>query len=315
MTPEHRPGPAPSTHLAGLVQVCLAGVLWGTGGLVVLLLRERVPVPVLTMSAYRTVVAAAVLGLAVVLLRHTPAAAALARRQPWRTATVGAATGAYQALYFGAVLAVGVSVATVVALGLAPVLLTVLDAIRGRPVGPVRVAVLLTALAGLVLVSVAGVGHGGTGGDRPVLGLALAAASGAGYALATRLGEDLARDADPLVVATVTTAWGAALLVPVGVVAGVRGGHLVTADPVVLGLLAYLGVVSMALAYVLLYAGLRTTSSSVATIASLLEPVTAALLAAWLLDERLGALGVTGTVLILAAVAGLGVRPRVVPPS
>ncbi len=314
MTPERRSRTAPPRSLAGLLQVCLAGVLWGTGGLVVQLVRERVPVPVLTVSAYRTAIAAMVLVLAVVLLRRTPGAVALARRQPWRTAIVGAATGAYQALYFGAVVAVGVSVATVVALGLAPVLLTVLDVVRGRRVGGVRVVVLAAALAGLVLVSVAGIGQGGTGGDRPVLGLALAAASGAGYALATRLGEDLARDADPLVVATVTTTWGAALLVPAGIVAGVRGGHLVTGDPAVLGLLAYLGVVSMALAYALLYAGLRTTSSSAATIASLLEPATAALLAAWLLDERLGTLGIIGTAMILAAVAGLGVRPRTVPP-
>ena len=117
-----------------------------------------------------------------------------------------------------------------------------------------------------------------------------------------------------MAVAAVTTCWGALLLLPLGVVAGVHGGHLVTGDPAALALVGYLGVVSMALAYGLLYAGLRTTSSSAATIASLLEPVTAALLAAWLLDERLGALGITGTVLILTAVAGLGWRPRVVPP-
>jgi DME family drug/metabolite transporter len=66
----------------------------------------------------------------------------------------------------------------------------------------------------------------------------------------------------------------------------------------------------MAIAYGLLYAGLRTTTGSAAVIATLLEPVTAAVLAAVLLDEHLGAAGIVGTTLILVAVAGLGRRPE-----
>ena len=72
------------------------------------------------------------------------------------------------------------------------------------------------------------------------------------------------------------------------------------------GTLLYLGVITMALAYALLYAGLRTVSGSAAGIATLLEPVTAAVAAAIVLGERLGVLGVVGTLLLLAAVAGLG---------
>ena len=79
-----------------------------------------------------------------------------------------------------------------------------------------------------------------------------------------------------------------------------------TTDPAAATGLLYLGVVTMALAYGLLYAGLRTMTGSSAVIATLLEPVTAAVAAALVLDERLGALGVVGTLLILAAVAGLG---------
>ncbi|MFA6576507.1 MAG: DMT family transporter, partial [Nocardioides sp.] len=74
------------------------------------------------------------------------------------------------------------------------------------------------------------------------------------------------------------------------------------------------GVLTMALAYGLLYAGLRTTPGSSAVIATLLEPVTAAIVAALFLDERIGALGVAGAVLILVAVAGLREEP-VVPPG
>jgi DME family drug/metabolite transporter len=91
---------------------------------------------------------------------------------------------------------------------------------------------------------------------------------------------------------------------------------LLNLDPVVLGTLVYLGVVTMALAYGLFYVGLRTTTGSSAVIATLLEPVTAAVVAALFLDERLGALGVVGALLILVAVAGLGPEeePVAVPP-
>ena len=62
----------------------------------------------------------------------------------------------------------------------------------------------------------------------------------------------------------------------------------------------------MALAYLLFYAGLRTAPGSSAAIATLLEPLTAAVLAALLLDERLGAAGVARR----RADPGRGGRPR-----
>lgn len=69
----------------------------------------------------------------------------------------------------------------------------------------------------------------------------------------------------------------------------------------------------MALAYALLYAGLRTTTGSAATVATLLEPVSAALLSVLLSDERLTWQAWLGGVLILAAVAAL--RPTETPPA
>jgi DME family drug/metabolite transporter len=78
-----------------------------------------------------------------------------------------------------------------------------------------------------------------------------------------------------------------------------------TSNPVSLGLLAYLGIATMALAYGLLYAGLRSTSGSAATVATLVEPLSAALLAAVLLRERLAWPALLGGALILGAVAAL----------
>ena len=61
----------------------------------------------------------------------------------------------------------------------------------------------------------------------------------------------------------------------------------------------------MALSYGLLYAGLRTTSGSAATVATLVEPLSAALLAAVILGERLPWPALLGGALILGAVVAL----------
>ncbi|WP_122818987.1 DMT family transporter [Nocardioides pantholopis] len=298
------------SHLAaraGLLQVCLAGVLWGTGGLAVQVVRDAAPIPVLTLSAWRLAIAAVVLLAAVGWLRRGAATRRLLRRHPGRVVLVGLGTAAYQALYFGSVVTAGVTVATVVSLGLAPVLLTIATAVRTRTVPSAgRVAVLATALLGLVLVT--GSAHAGETGPHPGWGLLLAAGSGTAYALATALGEPLARAGDPLALTTLTTTVGAAGLLPLGAGAGLASGHLAAADPVVLGTLAYLGVATMALAYGLFYAGLRTTDAGAAVVATLLEPVTAALVAAAVLGERIGTAGLIGTGLILLAVGGLGRR-------
>jgi DME family drug/metabolite transporter len=300
----------------GLLQISLAGVLWGTGGLAVELVREQAPLSPLTISAYRTGLAALVLLAAVVVVRRSAQVRALLRDRPLQTAAVGLLTASYQALYFASVVLVGVTVSTVVSLGIAPLLLTAVDAVRRRrspsrgELGPV-----LVALVGLVLVSgTAGLGE--TGPD-PVLGVLAALASGSAYAAATALGEPLARRTDPLALTTATTVVGALGLVPVALAAvAIGGGQVVTTDPQALLVIGYLGVLTFALAYGLLYAGLRTTSSSAAVLATLLEPVTAAVAAAIVLGERLGPAGLVGMALVLGAVASLGraASPEVVRP-
>ena len=128
-----------------------------------------------------------------------------------------------------------------------------------------------------------------------------AVASGSAYAVATAVGEPLARSTEPLVLTTAATLVGACGLVPVALLAG---GPFTTTDPVALVTLFYLGALTFALAYALLYSGLRTTSSSAAVVATLCEPVTAAVAAAVFLDERLGVWGIVGIALVVAAIAG-----------
>ena len=90
------------------------------------------------------------------------------------------------------------------------------------------------------------------------------------------------------------------------VLAYVRGGVLTTTDTASWLLIVYLGVVTMAVAWALLFTGLRSTPSGAAVIATLIEPVTAVLIAVVLLNEQLTPAGVLGSLLILTAIASLG---------
>lgn len=304
---------APPRPALGLAQVCAAGVLWGTGGLVVTLLHEREGLGAMTTSAWRMALGALALIVFAALTRQLLPAWQVWRRHPVRVTLVGCGTAAYQGLYFVSVLMVGVSVATVVSLGLAPILASVWEHLvrRTRPSAR-EVLVLVTALAGMGLITVtASGGHGSGGGNHPVLGLVLAVVAGATYAATTLVGRELARSAAPIALTTAATTLGALALFPFLLGAAASGEPVVFADPGSLALMLYLGVATMALAYGLLYAGLRTTSGSAATVATLVEPLSAALLAAVVLSEQLSWLALVGGVMILAAVVGLRPEPEV----
>ena len=269
-------------------------------------LHERDGLGAMTISAWRMALAAvALVGFAWITRRWREVLSTV-RTDPGLVVAVGCGTALYQALYFIAVLLVGVSVSTVVALGSAPILAATWEHLtaRTRPSWH-EIGVLSAALTGLVLVSVAA-GHGTAApGDDPILGLILAVAAGATYAATTVLGHSLARRVDPIALTTAATAVGAVALAPFLGLAAATSERVVTSDAFSLTMLTYLGVATMALSYGLLYAGLRTTSGSAATVATLVEPLSAALLAVLLLGERLTVTALIGGGLILAAVVAL----------
>jgi DME family drug/metabolite transporter len=97
---------------------------------------------------------------------------------------------------------------------------------------------------------------------------------------------------------------GAVLLTPVALFAGLD----LTTDPLSLALLLYLGLVPTALAYGLFFTGVRVVPAAVASIVTLLEPLTATALATALLGERLAPTALVGGLLMLGAVTALYVR-------
>jgi DME family drug/metabolite transporter len=284
------------------------GVVWGTIGPAVHLVHEHSSLSVLAIGAYRSLAAVAVLVLAARVTHRLPGCLSLARLHGRRVLLVGVSTATFQLLFFVAVVQAGVSVATVVGLGSAPVLLLLVGTARSRrPPSVGDVLTVAVATLGLALVSLLG-----EAGERPshaAIGVLAALGSGAAYAVSADAGAPLSRGNDALTVTTVTMSVAAAVLAPCGLVAGlVGGGAAWTTDALSWSLVAYLGVVTMAFAYALLFAGMRSTPSGAVVVATLLEPVTAVLIAVLFLGEALTLAGVVGSLLIVAAIVSLGRR-------
>ena len=295
--------------------VVAAAVCWGTGGLAGSVLGSGSVLSPLAVGSYRLVVAAVVL-LAVQAVsrrRHglLGAVAGLAARRgdAVRVLGVGLGLAVFQLCYFVAVRELGVSVATFLTLGLAPVLVTsVAGVLLGERAGPRLRVAMPAALVGLVLLVGAGAGEGfvpGMGGSRAV-GVLAACASAAGYAAVTLLGRSLSARVQPAYVTTLGFVVAAVASLPVGLTAGMAFAP----DPCAVVLVVYLGVVPTALAYTLFFAGLKRTASGTASVLTLVEPLTAALLAVLLLGERLAPIQWCGAALLLGAVLALSLPVR-----
>lgn len=301
-SPVSSPLVLPAASRRGFLLVVAAALCWGTAGISGAIVAERTDLGPLDIAWHRMAIGAVVLcsGFALGRRRRAGPTAALTRPTAVRLVLVAAGLGAYQLAYFAAVASAGVSIATLVALGLAPLLIAVGATVlgHGRP-DRATLAALVVALVGLVLL--VGISAGADTGTTVLLGALLAVGSALGYAVVTLAGGGV-----PAGVPVTLTgfAGGALLLTPVALVVGLR----FTTDPVALGVLFYLGAVPSALAYGMFFAGLRSVPGAVAGIVTLLEPLTATALATAFLGERLSPGALAGGVLVLAAVAGLYLR-------
>jgi drug/metabolite transporter, DME family len=158
-------------------------------------------------------------------------------------------------------------------------------------------------VGGLALISLASASSSASA-PHPVLGILASLGSGLGYAATTVLNRRLAAEGDPLLLTAATSAIGALVLLPIALPFGMA----LPADAVVNGWLIYLGIVPTVIAYSLFYTGLRSTSSEVAGVLTLLEPLAATVLAVVFLGESLTALGWCGALLLLVAIAVLYLR-------
>jgi DME family drug/metabolite transporter len=269
----------------------LAGVLWGTGGLFGNLLAERTGLSAVAVAGYRLAVGGVLLLVPLMLSRRQLPRSGAAWR---RIAAMGALAALFQAGYFTAVSLTSVSLATLVTIASAPVIVALVERAGGWPMAAtVGLAVLGTAL----LVGLPG---GGLEPGSALLGSAFAVLAGAGFAALTLLA---ARPVPGLDAALATgpafLLGGVALLVPA---AAVGPGVTFAPGPAAIALLVAFAVVPTAAAYTLYFRGLALTAAAVGAVTALLEPLTATVLAAVVLGERLGAAGTVGALLVGTAV-------------
>lgn len=289
---------------AGILLVMTASTLWGTSGVASQLLANLAHTTPLSIGCWRLLVASPILlvaGWALLGPKMWPAS----RRDYGSMALVGVCLAVDQALYFMAIAYVGITVATLVVICCAPLLVTLFTALRERR-APTRfmVSIIVVALAGTVLL-VTGRSHTG-GASSPLLGIFCAVGSGFGYAGVLLLSRFLSARYHALQITALGFTTGAICLLVVSQVIGFVGTYPVTGWLIIL----YLGAVPTALAYGLFVFGMRSTPAPLASILVLLEPLTAAVLSWGLFGERLSPAGIMGAILVLGAIYALSTGSR-----
>jgi DME family drug/metabolite transporter len=271
----------------------LAGVLWGTGGLLGSLLAGATGLAAPAVATYRLAVGGLlILGFLLLTGRRPPRGAAAWRR----IAATGALAALFQASYFTAVSLTSVSLATLVTIGSAPVLVLLA---RRRHAGRRQVAAVALALLGLaLLVGLPADGPASPGAGALLAGAAFALLAAAGFAVMSLLAARPVPGLDEATTTGVAFTLGGIVLLPVAVVTSGLG---FAADAYSVALLVALGLVPTAVAYTCYFRGLRSASAGIGVLMALLEPLTAAVLAALVLGDRLGAAGIAGGLLLGAA--------------
>jgi len=281
----------------GLLLIVVAAAMWGTVGIATKFLYGLTNTTALSIGFFRLAISAPVLCAA---CWHMLGARAF--RIPLRDLAsmmlIGVAMALYQVCYFAALARVGVAISVLVTLCTAPVMVALLSALVLRErLSRVVLMALLCALCGTVLL--VSVGPDASGGSRDTLiGILLALASAFGYAIVALCSRSLAGRYHPLQPITVGFGAGALMLLPFVLASGL----VVAYPPVGWALLLYMGLLPTALGYGLFLAGMRHTTATVATIATLVEPLTSTTLAWLLFGERLGRLGLLGGALLLGAI-------------
>jgi drug/metabolite transporter, DME family len=274
----------------------LSGLLWGTGGLIGTLFGQAAGLSAMSVAAYRLLAGGGLIVAYLTLTGRRPPAG----RAAWtRIAVIGLLSALFQSCYFAAIALTSVSLATLVTIGGTPVIVAVVEHARSsRALGRTGVITIALALAGLGLLT--GRPGGGFSETAVLASAGLALLSAAGFAAVTLLGTSPVAGLDELTLNGFAFSLGGLALLPVAAALGGGLGFRPTLASA--GLLAALGTGPTAVAYTLYFRGLRKASASTGALLSLIEPLTAAVLAALVLGNRLSATGIAGAVMLLAAV-------------
>jgi DME family drug/metabolite transporter len=286
--------------LSGPAAILAAAALWGTTGTASTLAPAGAP-PAAVGSAG---LAAGGMLLLLTSRGARPLLAACTPAQRWLLGLGALAVAGYPVTFYPAVARTGVAVATVIALGSAPVFAGLLAWATGQGRPGARWAAATTAAVlgcGAMVLAPGLTGHSGPADGTGILLAALAGLCYAGYSLIARTLIAAGHQAAPVLGAM----FGAAGLAVLPVLLASGTGWLGSWRGAAVAL--HLAACTTFLAYRLFGRGLRSTPAQVATTLTLAEPAVATLLAVAVLGERLPALSWCGLGVLAAGLACLTV--------
>lgn len=280
-----------SHFFSGALCVACAAVLWGTAGTAQTFLDAGELSP-LWVAALRLFFAAS-LFLPLLTYREGCRALSIPKDGSLRLILAcGVAMAAYNLLFFAAMRAAGVAVGTAIVIGSAPVWATAIECMRGgaRP-APGRLFGLSIAIAGGVLMATAG--REDFSVSLSALGVCLSA--GLAYASFTVMTKELVGSLSPIR----ATALSFTLAMFLAFAVAFAASPLPVLTLKGIGVTLYLGLLTTGAAYLLFSSGLRHLKASTGVALSLLEPVTAFLLAVTVAGEAVTFSAVVALILLL----------------
>ncbi|MBR0645333.1 DMT family transporter [Plastoroseomonas hellenica] len=218
-------------------------------------------------------------------------------------------TATYGLLFWG-MQSVPSGLSGMINLSLIPVLLFLLAVMMGEErIGWRHGGALLLGLAGLATLFAPRLA---SQGQAELLGIAAIVAGTVTYCLGSLAAKPLLREEAPLAVAGAQAIASAALLVPLAwIIEGIDGARLAAlAQPAALGSLAYLVLAGSILAYTIYLRLMRDWGMSRAGLYAFVSPVVALVIGRIAFGERIGAVEIAGTILLLCA-AGLSLGGKV----
>jgi DME family drug/metabolite transporter len=217
----------------------------------------------------------------------------LATHHGW-LATGAVAVALYQVCFFTGTTRTGVALATVIALGSAPMFSGLINAAVLRRPPTTRWA----AGTAFAAIGVALIARSQPGARTDLAGILAALGAGLGWAIYAMIGQQRIRsglDSTSCMAAMFTG--GAILSLPLLAVGDTA--WIATLNGI--GLSLYLGIVTIGIVYTCLGWGLRKLSAPTVVTLTLAEPMTAAVLATLVLRQAIGAAGWIGVAVVLTA--------------
>ena len=294
--------------MPALLLVVLAAALWGTTGTAAFWLGT---------GASPLAIGAATMGFGGVILAVTGGSLTrvVLHDRSSRFWLVLGALGVvlYPLTFYSGMALTGIAIGNVIALGLGPLTVAVLEwgVDRSRPSGRWW-AISALAVVGILLMATSEVELGGGRDSNVPLGVSLAVIAGLSYGLFTyAFGRLISLGHHPRGVIGAVFGSAAPILL---VVLGLTGAGLVTSFPQI-SLVAYLVLGPMVIAYLAFSRALVTLRSSTVATAALVEPVVAGVLALLVVGERLGPFGVLGGAVVIVSLVllALGGGERATP--